>query len=88
MTQRSNTSPVRNRRVYDKNNLSRGAFKRNLFGEPETQGSPFLAKKLIDSPQKGHTHPFLMDPAIRSYKCNRFDYQAEFSEREKKSMYP
>jgi len=76
----SNTSPARNRRVNDnKKDVSKTAFKRNLFGDQEDQ-SP-LVKQLIDSP----TQPsLLIDPAIQSIKYNDFSYKMQPSEKEAK----
>ncbi|XP_046624883.1 m7GpppN-mRNA hydrolase [Neodiprion virginianus] len=50
----ANTSPGRSRRSTNdpRNTPMKGAFKRNLFGEPGEEYSPaMLAKQLIDSPQ-------------------------------------
>jgi len=80
-TGQSNTSPARNRRGVNDNkkDVSKTAFKRNLFGDQEDQ-SP-LVKQIIDSP----TQPsFLIDPAIQSIKYNDFNYKMQ-PEKEAKS---
>ncbi|KAI4477033.1 PREDICTED: m7GpppN-mRNA hydrolase [Polistes canadensis] len=79
----SNTSPARSRRsLYDnKNALSKGAFKRNLFGEQSGDRSPFpLAQQLTESPQSQQSYSFLNDPAIQSVKCNDFNYKGRKSD--------
>lgn len=52
----ANTSPISNKpRVHEynnKNTSAKGAFKRNLFGEPSGDQSPALAKQLNESPLK------------------------------------
>jgi len=78
----SNTSPARNRRGVNDNkkDVSKTAFKRNLFGDQEDQ-SP-LVKQLIDN---SPTQPsLLIDPAIQSIKYNDFSYKMQPSEKEAK----
>ncbi|KAH0950144.1 hypothetical protein HN011_000550 [Eciton burchellii] len=89
VSRQSNISPARNRRsAHDnkKDNTSKMAFKRNLFGEQteeEQVGFPILAKQLMASPVPSSCS-FLIDPAIQSIKCNDFSYKVQSSEKEVK----
>ncbi|XP_011499101.1 PREDICTED: m7GpppN-mRNA hydrolase [Ceratosolen solmsi marchali] len=66
-----NTSPIPNRsRVHEnKNTFSKGAFKRNLFGESNgEQSSAILAKQLVDSPLKAKSNTFSKESTNQGVK--------------------
>ena len=66
----SNTSPARSRKsVHEsKNSASKNAFKRNLFGDPNSDQSPsVLAKQLSESPLRLQ-HTVFNDSATHSAK--------------------
>lgn len=83
ISRQSNISPARNRRGINdsKKDVSKAAFKRNLFGDQEENRSP-LVKHLIDSPAQPCS--FLIDPAIQSIKYNDFNYKTQSLEKQAK----
>lgn len=67
-TRQPNTSPVRSRKSSheNKNSATKNAFKRNLFGDLNSDQSPaVLAKQLIESPLRHQTLIF-NDSSIHS----------------------
>ncbi|KAJ8687704.1 hypothetical protein QAD02_023498 [Eretmocerus hayati] len=65
-TRQANTSPIVNRTREYKNTSSKGAIKRNLFGEANGDQSPAaLAKQLADSPLKGKSNVSTRDHISR-----------------------
>lgn len=67
----ANTSPILNRpRIHEYKNVpSKGAIKRNLFGEPNGDQSPAsLAKQLTESPLRVKSNTLLKEPTNQTIK--------------------